>query len=648
MTRRVKQHQLEDLSRSKYSLVIPRNWVMRDKDKDYGIDAEVEIFDEENRATGLVYLVQFKATETSDGSAARKVDLSIDTIKYYQSLEFPVLIVRYSEKEDLFYCKWAHEIDLFYASKGAKTRRITFCDEDVWGEDSAVNTTKYIKKIRAVKSGAITLPVPILMVVKDDAINGIPRGVFMSAYRIALKTFPQIATYQSDPEKADLCVSVSLKDDELFISLASITGCTFHSIRDRETKGFAEGIVADVLLGLAVSLANIGQIEMAARIFLDNGLKERFFQKQELLTQFIPRLIRTSRYGEVIDAVCEVIGSNDDDLIEIITTVSAITVANPDDQDKCAKFQKLLDKCLEKNIALGENSLIGISHYNLGNHYRSRRLYRKSIAHYLLARKFESKYLNQPYYYQELGGVLFLFGKYRFSAKLYKMGLDKGAPESAKPLYADALMLGGNYKLAHDVFSEYLSSTEDSHAEWHLKKMCLENLIDKTGVKEQVRLKKEAISKIDISKAGESSFIRDLEMAIKLDNLCGLAWFNLGIERSSSGKHKEAAFSFIVCGLIQTRDIAAWVNATLCCFNKEVPIRVLSLVLNAACFFNGDDYLSTLHKELVGKVDDDVLKQVTNAIDELLPDNRNNSEVFKIRLMHEDGVFRDFLTDENA
>jgi len=41
MPSRVKQHQLEDISRSKFSLSLPREWVMRDKDKDYGIDAEV-------------------------------------------------------------------------------------------------------------------------------------------------------------------------------------------------------------------------------------------------------------------------------------------------------------------------------------------------------------------------------------------------------------------------------------------------------------------------------------------------------------------------------------------------------------------------------------------------------------------------------
>jgi len=209
-------------------------------------------------------------------------------------------------------------------------------------------------------------------------------------------------------------------------------------------------------------------------------------------------------------------------------------------------------------------------------------------------------------------------------------------------------MLGGYYKLAQDVFSEYLGSTEDDHAEWHLKNICLESLIEETGVEEQVRRKKEAISKIDVSKDGNLSFVHDLEKAIKLDNLCGLAWFNLGIVRSRSGKHKESAFSFTVCCLVQTWDIEAWVNATLCCLNKEVPIQILPLVISAAYFFNGDDYLSTLHKELTGRFNGDELEKFTNVIDELLPKNRNGSKVPRIRLLHEDGIFRDVLTGKNA
>ena len=220
MSKRPKQHQLEDLSRSKYSLAIPRNWVMRDKDRDYGIDAEVEIFDEKDQATGLVYWVQLKATENSDKLAARKLDLSIDKIEYYKALELPVLIVLYSDKEDRFYCKWAHEIDLFYTKENAKTIRIMFDDEDIWSEDSASKIKLHIEKLRAIKAGAIALPITTFLEVRNSSINGIPRGIIMSVYRKTLQEYSQFAIYQSKPEKANLIVTLS--SDELMISLASI------------------------------------------------------------------------------------------------------------------------------------------------------------------------------------------------------------------------------------------------------------------------------------------------------------------------------------------------------------------------------------------------------------------------------------------
>ncbi len=75
--------------------------------------------------------------------------------------------------------------------KNAKTRRVKFSDEDIWDENSAKEIIKQIEQIRAVKSGAINFPISIFTVVKDDAINGISRGVFMSAYRLAIQPYLQ-------------------------------------------------------------------------------------------------------------------------------------------------------------------------------------------------------------------------------------------------------------------------------------------------------------------------------------------------------------------------------------------------------------------------------------------------------------------------
>ena len=465
----------------------------------------------------------------------------------------------------------------------------------------------------------------------------------MSSFRQALTKYSQFAVYRSNPEKADLIVS--LHSDKLEITLSSIAGCTFHSIENREKDNFTDGIVLDTLLGLGVSLLKVGQVEMAAGILLNENLKIRFFQIPSVFIDLIPRLVMSSRYEEVVDEVCEVIGADDDTLLENITLISAICASNLD-SNKQSKLQKLLDKCLAKSAASGENSLIGISHYNLGNHYRSVSSFRKSVYHYLMARRLEKEYLNRYYYYQELGGSLFELGKFRFSARIYKLAIDKGAPESVKPLYADALMFSGRYRLALEVFSKYLYSVEDCSPEWHLKRMCLETLIEKTGVEDQLRLRNEAKENIDISKVGCGSFVIGLEKAIELDNLCGIAWFNLGIVRSRSGKHLEAGFCFVVCGLVQKGDIEAWVNATICCLNKEICPHMLFLVIRTAYFFNGDDYLEALYLDLANRFDGNTLERFTELIEYSLPKEEKEVEVPTVRLLNDDGTFIDLFRRE--
>lgn len=646
MPSRVKQHQLEDLSRSKYSLSLPREWVMRDKDKDYGIDAEVEIFNTKGEATGLVYWVQLKATETKDKSAARKLDLSIDAIKYYKRLDLPVLIVRYSSEEDLFYCKWAHEVDLYYAKKEAKTLRVTFTHDDVWDAEKATKTEDYLRKLRAIAGGAITLPASINLNIINDSIGGMSRGTFSATFRKKLADYSHLI--KNEPNSDSCLIHITIDNNDLIISLSSLIGCTFHNISRASESEFVNEVIIHIILGLGSSLVNIGQNELAARILLDEKIKHSFIDYEELVFRFLPNLMGSSKYSEIIDTVCEVMNKRDNNFLESIATMSALASLDELDHHKRNKFQELQHKILEKSVALGENSLVGISHYNLGNNYRNGGSCRKSIYHYLQAKKYEPNYLRQIYYYQELAGALFGCRKYRMAARLYKKALDMGAEDYVKPLYADALMFEGKYQLALNMFSEHLDSSDEQHAEWHLKLICLTHLIEKTGTTEQIRRNSDAMSLIDTSKVDTPEFVEKLEEAINLDNICGLAWFNMGIVKSKSGKHSEAAFSFILCGLVQSWDIEAWVNATLCCLNKEVDIQLFPLVIHAAYFFNRDEYVLSLHKELEARFSGEALETLTNMIEQVLPKVNHLKDPPKIRLMGEDGIFRDVLSGKNA
>ncbi|MGH7481433.1 MAG: DUF4365 domain-containing protein, partial [Longimicrobiales bacterium] len=65
MPRRPRQHQIEELSRRALRARLPEAWVVRDLNPDYGLDVAVDIFEDE-RATGLSFAVQLKATENQD------------------------------------------------------------------------------------------------------------------------------------------------------------------------------------------------------------------------------------------------------------------------------------------------------------------------------------------------------------------------------------------------------------------------------------------------------------------------------------------------------------------------------------------------------------------------------------------------------
>lgn len=647
MTKRPRQHQIEDLSRLKFGLAVPRNWVCRDKSKDYGIDVEVEIFDSDDRATGLVFWAQLKATESNDVAIIRKVDLTIESIKYYKRLDIPVLIVRYSEKEDRFYFRWAHEIDLFYAKKNAKNIRVSFIEEDIWNEDSPIKVKECLEKMRAIKTGMITLPIPVYIDIKDKTVNGIPTAVFISSYRKALEEYPDLAICQSKPE--DALLFVSLSGDELKISLHSFIGCVFHGIKDKAHEGLAEGIVANTMIGFALGLKSIGQFEIAARIVLDKRLKSRFVQQRDVIINLLPSLLKTSFFGVALATIEEVIDSEkDNNILELITLKATNSENVLNDEEKAVKVESFLKKCLDKYIALGQNTNIGAFYYNLGNHYRARRLFKKSITHYLKARRYHKQYVNQAYYLSDLGSVLFGHEKYHLSAMLYQMALNNGAPSSVKPLYADALMFSGKYQMAFDVFSEYLKTDKVEHDEWHLKRICLDLLIERTGVKEQTRRKEAALAAIDFKKADEEDFVKSLESAIDMDMLCGLAWFNLGVVHSKAGNNGDAAISFTVCGLVQHWDIAAWVNATLCSLNKEVGIDALTLflIIRTAYFLHGDMFLGKVYEELNNKTNSKLLDRFSNSIEEILPNSGSEKEKPIIRIMGKDGVFRNIIDGE--
>ena len=639
MPRRPKQHRLEDLSRVKFQSVLPERWVYRDKDKDYGIDGEVELFDETDKAQGYLFYVQLKATESEEKSSILNIDFNIETLKYYKKLDIPVLLARYSKLNDCFYTKWIYNVDLYFAKKGAKTFRISLNENDKWTFASSVRIEQRLLDLKKLKTGCFDFPFPFFIKVNADTVNKVSKSVLLSQIKQELCNYPDTISLVKEN---DAIVDVTLDKEELKINVSEIAGCSFHSIDRRDDENFGTKIGKDIVLGLATSILQIGQIDYCARIIFENELEERLLRKKELLLLLLPALFKSSYFEKVLILIGDVLDSDYSDEVAIVSLVNLMVSAELANKSKIKSIENFLIQRLKSAIKSDNNAGIGTAYYNLGNHYRAHNKYFKAVTNYISAKRYESKYLNQDYYYRELAGVLFLIEKYKFAAVFYKKAIDLGEKGLTKALYADALMFDGQYKNAVDAFLDYFETSEDISEEYHLKLLCLEWILETKSIKVQNRDLLVATSKADISTLkGGITAEEQLNSALEIDLLCGLAWFNYGIIHSEKSAFNDAMFSFTMAGLVQNNDIEAWSNAAISWLNTKNNPFIFVLIIRTAYFFNGEEFTIHLFSKIEKNGKNKGLSQLIDMINEVTLKKEKVPPT--VRIMNEDGKFVNIL-----
>jgi len=633
---RPKQHQLEDLSRRRFEELLPASWVMRNKDKDYGIDVEVEIFENGGSSTGLVFLVQLKATESTDKKVAQRIDLKIDALNYYYSFNIPVLLARYSADTDVFYFKWAHEVDLYYAKENAKTVRVTFDKKNAWTEESPLELRNLLEQSRYLRGGGVSFPVKVNFQVEDKVVNNLPRAVLLNGIRKHISLFSDYITQDRNPKKA--LFTADITGSRLKVSCLRMKGLTLHNIDDRIGANFVEELVDDILIGVAISLFQVSKYEMGAQILFAPKLKKKFFQREELVAGLIPALLQTSFFDEVIDTINDFTKNENSNILEV-TLLGALVKRHTSSVEKKQKIERYLLSCITRAKNTGYKNLEASYQYNLANHYRSKNENRKATFHYFKARKLDADYLIRDYFWSELAGVLFGVERFKASAYCYQKALDLGAKESIKSLLADALMFSGKYQKALDVFYEYLDSTSDECDEWNLKCICLDSMIENYGVKEQVRRPNKACGMLKNLDVDVSS---QCEAAFELDMLCGLAWFNAAIQDNKKGDKVSAALRFTMCAVIQNWDIEAWVNASLLSFSEKRPSSsMFILIVRTAYFFGREEFIEKLYVELEKQGHPEMYNELTSLIEEILPKDEDNQDAV-VRIYGKDGLVLKF------
>ncbi|WP_419787983.1 DUF4365 domain-containing protein [Pseudodesulfovibrio sp.] len=595
MPKRPIQHQIEDESRAKYELAIPKEWVFRNKEKDYGIDGEVEIFTPDQMSTGLIYFVQLKATASEEEQAIKKLSMKLDLQEYYRQLPVPVMIARYSSEMKIFFVKWAHEIDPYYAKERAETITVKFTDNDKWDNQGSPKRVKqYLERIRALKSGALRLPISCFVQVDSDVVCGIKAGALLSELRQKLRGYGQLVKVRLRKDDAIAYIKINAK--RLYVGLANLTHSTFHDIDNIKVEDTVNELATYSLLGLAGATAKLGYNDLAANIALTDDLKDDLLEKLGMFKALLPPLLSSQSFKKILDMANIAAEKDDSNLVDLSTQLIASHLVDKSDYTKKIAFEDFMLKALERSKSHGPESY-GHSLYNLGSYYRSGEDGRKAIKYYLRARRHQPVYLKQGYYYAELAGLFFDIRKYCVSSTFYGKALELDSNESWIPLYADALMHSGKYKEAHAQFCQYLECAESINHEWLLKHFVLGCLLSARKVESQVRNYKKATLLADttnITDPDEAASRR--EEALAADLLNPLAWYNYAQDMFKTGNFEEAAFGFILCALINRYDPPTWANAVSCCMSKSIPTEIVVSVLVTAYKCSGDEFLDYLYE----------------------------------------------------
>jgi len=637
MPRRPKQHQLEDISRDEFSRILPREWVFRDKDKDYGIDAEVEIFDDEGQATGLVFWVQLKATEEKNIEKAKKFSLSLDSLGYYKSLELPVMVVRYVSENDSFYYRWSHEIDPYPVKNNQKSKTIAFNQKLT--TENAHQIVSYINKINKIKNRHFYLPIKTSVETEPQFIAGKDKWSFESKLRSELNRFTDIISVEKN-EKESL-VQLIISETELKVSFSGVTGCVIHYI-DQIDCDFEKELAISSMAGVALALAKSGAPDLASKIVLKPEVAKYLFSKEKLAAHILPLILKTTYFESIIELLIDNLGHQKSNLIEMLALSSSVALKT--NAVHKVSIEKLLIKSLEKYKSNGWEDLYGSAHYNLANFYRAESKFKESLRHYCSAKNYEPEYLKRDYYHREIAGTLFELGRYMLSANSYKKAIELGDERFDMALCADALMYSGQYKEALDFLTEYMKDNCDVSPSWQLKFTFLDSLIENIDIDRQVRAPKKAVKYIDVGKDGRV-FQKNCEEALELDYLCGLAWFNLGWYYYQKEDIESAQFCYMSCAILQPRDIEAWINAIKLGFSNDTPIGLLPLMIAVGYHHRGEEFLHEVFK-LVENIPSDNRDAFLQMISDNLLELEQRPNKKELRIVGADKEVVDVLSAE--
>lgn len=451
MPQRPRNHQLEDQSINYFKGLLPPEWICREKDKDYGVDLEVEIFDENGLSTGIMFYVQLKATDNVD--KAQKVQMKVDNLRYLASLDIPAMIVRYCEVNKTIFWIWNFNT-LNGIKTNAKTSTINMTLDDVWDENSIGNIMETLSIIRCLQASEqnqrFTIQHRSTLSYKDTIIC-------RDALQYINSNLPFLNLV---PDETTLNFDVNFNSEFMSIRINCIASLTFNLNKKIEK----ESIASNLMYGFAALLKMLGFQNQAVSTSTKCLELNIISQSKELAADVASLL--TLEPNKIVDLAIKNKIHEAQDLANAKITMTLIA-----DGAKTSKSTNAIHKFCSATIEFQKKSSIntGALEYSLGSNFRVSGKYSLAVKYYNMARKSEPSYLKRAYFWKELGGIFFINGNFKWSVQAYKHAYTLEPSNEIAFTYADALLYNNQFNEAKLRFTEVSKQDGSIGSESRLK-----------------------------------------------------------------------------------------------------------------------------------------------------------------------------------
>lgn len=587
MTRRTRSHVLEDLSLTVLRATLPSHWVVHDFRRDYGIDVQVEVFDEDGVATGLKFHGQLKATDAKPDSDVLSLDRQ--HFDYWASHSDPVLLFRYFSQINAFRWCWMHEV-AWRIRKSAKTLDVG----SYLHRYDAVRTPMEIREFLQLRRDAlftrIMPPYSIGVTRSDD--NYMEAHALAGQIRDALsRTAFQVTRGDQTPTH----FGVLYDGDRLVISHLGLAGF----VADLNALPKAVSVAEFAVLLLLLTACRYQKAHVARPIAVNSCevLKRAAADNHALL-------IDALFFSVGVETAVELLGASEGREISPELWASLCT-AGMIASKRYGESEQWLSRLRkwESDPPSPENA--GATSYNLGNACLQLGRWEDAIDAFSRAVERDPDYQERDYYWAELGAALFETNRYGEALDCYERAAALGAYEDIDYKLADVLFNLGRYREARELLLKHEGEETTSH--WMLLLTLCGELVDDWGIEAQ-SLREISDSEHDAIQALAPCPELDqcravLRPFIQANAIDPYVAFNAGHYARKSGHYEMSAYRYLTCALRERGDAEAWAQAIGSAWQAGNE-ALMVLLLDSGQFFVKDRLLEALHAH-IGSSDPD-------------------------------------------